>query len=87
MKCNKKTIKKQPNIDRCNEMIKGFEDQINHMFKTNVKYKGEERKLLIKTIKDNPNHCWEVTKTGLMHYDICLLPKKVILDTTEKKDK
>ena len=87
MKCNKKSKNTTVTLKRCNEMIKEFEDQINFIFRTNAKYKGEEKKALIKTIKDNPTHCWEVTKTGLMHYDICLLPKKVILDTTEKKDK
>jgi len=89
--CNKISKNTTVTLKRCNEMIKGFEDQINHMFKTNVKYKGEERKLLIKTIKDNPTHCWEVTNTGLIHYPLDVLPKKIICDlinqapTGEKK--
>ena len=51
-------------------MITGFENQINRMFKTEVKYEGEERDLLIKTIQENPNHFWEVTIDGLIHYEL-----------------
>ena len=70
MGCSKKMSVKIPTTDRCNEMILGFENQINRAFKTNVKYEGKERELLIKTIKDNPTHFWEVTIDGLIHYGI-----------------
>ena len=70
MGCSKKMSVKIPTLDRCEEMILGFENQINEIFKTNVKYEGEERELLIKTIQDNPTHFWEVTIDGLIHYGI-----------------
>tara|TARA_R110000782_G_scaffold13433_1_gene39607 strand:+ start:268 stop:480 length:213 start_codon:yes stop_codon:yes gene_type:complete len=70
MKCSKKMSVKIPTIERCKEMILGFENQINETFKTNVKYEGKERELLIKTIQDNPTHFWEVTIDGLIYYAI-----------------
>ncbi len=70
MGCNKKMSIKTPTIERCNEMITEFENQINRAFKTEAKYEGEERDLLIKTIQDNPTHFWEVTIDGLIHYEL-----------------
>lgn len=51
-------------------MIDGFNEQISKKFKTKHKYSKEERKNLIKTIKENPNHFWEVSEDSLIHYAI-----------------
>jgi hypothetical protein len=51
-------------------MIDGFDKQISDTFKTKHKYSKKERTLLIKTIKENPTHFWEVGINGLMHYGI-----------------
>lgn len=70
MGCSKQISIKIPTIKRCNEMITGFESQINEMFNTSVKYEGEERDLLIKEIQDNPTHFWGVGIDGLIHFNI-----------------
>ena len=70
MGCSKKMSIKIPTTNRCNEMITDIEKSLSDKFKTKAKYKGELRKLLIKTIKDNPTHFWEVTNSGLIHYEI-----------------
>ena len=67
MGCSKKMSVKIPTTYRCNEMIDGFDRQISDMFKTKHKYSKKERKLLIKTIKENPTHFWWVGINGLTH--------------------
>jgi hypothetical protein len=69
MGCTKKTITKEVSTERCNEMIKGFENQIQEHLGVKEKYKGNQRKELIQEIKDNPSHIWEVTIDGLIHYE------------------
>jgi hypothetical protein len=70
MGCSKKMSVKIPTTDRCNKMIDGFDKQISDTFKTKHKYSKKERTLLIKTIKENPTHFWEVGINGLIHYGI-----------------
>ena len=70
MGCSHKIKVKPVSIERCNEMITGFENQINRNFDNNVKHKGKKRKELIKRIQDNPTHCWVVTAEGIISFGL-----------------
>ena len=68
MGCNKKLKTTPATTEECNELITDIENSLSDTFGVKTKYKGELRNELIKTIKENPDHLWEVTNNGLIHY-------------------